>query len=178
MAKTALQRKRDQLKRQKEELRLRPDSTYPYLKEPFYKWLDRTEGHGDWHSVEIHCDASRITIDPIVDDSDPHSVDGEVELIWQDRPEESHYAGFKGSIGRAELLVDDLLAAASNIALVINTYKREQIAARIKELEEADLSDPVAKKKAFSDIVRLRKMLERLEKMTRHSVYEYKIKDI
>ena len=178
MAKSAIERKREQLHRERERLRKLPDGTYPFLKEPFFEWLARTEGYGDWDSGTFHLDASQITIPDFNDDSGPHSAGGEVELVWQDNPEESHYAGFEGSVGRAECLVDDLIAAAASFALVINTFKKEQINNRIKEIEDADLSDLDTKKKALADIVRLRKMLERLDKMTRHSIYEYKIKDI
>lgn len=178
MAKSALERKREQLERERKRLRKQPDSTYPFLKEPFFQWLEETDGYGDWSSGTFHLDASQITLPEFEDDSGPRSIDGEVERVWEDNPEEGHYVGFEGSIGRAECLVDDLLAAAACFAQVINRYKKEQINARIIEIEESDLSDPEVKKKAFADIVRLRKMLERLEKMTRQSVYEYKIKDI
>lgn len=178
MAKTSTQRTRIMRQRRKWEEMTKPDSTYPFLKEPFFKWLERTEGYGDWGSGTLHLDSSQITIPEFLDDTGPHSIDGEVEKIFRDNPEESCFAGFEGSIGRAELLVDDLISAASNFALVINRYKREQINARIQEIEESDLADPDIRKKALADIVRLRKMLERLEKLTRHSTYEYKIKDI
>lgn len=178
MAKTALQRKHEQLQREKDHLRKQPDSTYGFLKEPFFEWLKRTEGYGDWSSGTFHLDASQITIPDFNDDSGPHSVDGEVELLWRDEPGESHYAGFEGSLGRAECLVDDLLAAAASFALVINIYKKEQINARITEIEQSDLSDPEVKKKALADIVRLRKMLEHLDKARRISIQEYKIKGI
>ncbi|TYR29346.1 hypothetical protein FY036_20930 [Mesorhizobium microcysteis] len=178
MAKSALERKRLQLQREQERLRKRDDSTYPFLKEPFFKWLNRTDAYGDWSSGSFHLDASQINVPQFEDDSGPRSVDGHVELLWENEPEEGHYAGFRGSIGRAECMVDDLLAAAASFALAINTYKKEQINARIAETEQSDLSDPDLRKKAFADVVRLRKMLDRLEKMTRTSVYEYKIKDI
>lgn len=179
MAKSAFQRKQDQLRRDRERMRKQNDSTYPFLKEPFFEWLERTEGYGDWSSGTFHLDASQITIPEFTDDNGPHSVDGEVELVWKDNPEDGYYVGFEGSIGRAECLVDDLIAAASNFAIVINTYKKEQINARITEIENSDLSDPEVKKKALADIVRLRKMLDQLEgKMVRESFHQWKIKGI
>lgn len=178
MAMTAQQRKRKQLDRQREHERLQPDSTYPFLQEPFFEWLKRTEGHGDWDSVMFHLDASRITIPEFDDDTGPSSAGGEVELHWQDNPEESHYAGFEGSIGRAECLVDDLLSAASNLAIVINSYKREKLKARILEIEQADLSDPAAKKNALADIVRLQKILDQLDTRVRWTFSQWKVKGI
>ncbi|WP_336802168.1 hypothetical protein [Kaistia sp. MMO-174] len=178
MALTALQRKQRQIERQREQERLQPDSTYPFLQEPFFEWLKRTEGYGDWDSGTFHLDASRITIPGFDDDSGPCSADGEVELVWKDSPEESHYAGFEGSIGRAECLVDDLLAAASSFALVINSYKREKLKARIAEIEQADLSDLAVKKGALADIVRLQKMLDQLDKQVRRTFPQWKVKGI
>ncbi|MCX5578985.1 hypothetical protein [Kaistia terrae] len=178
MALTALQRKQKQLERQREQERLQPDSTYPFLQEPFFEWLKRTEGYGDWDSGVFHLHASQVTIPDFDDDSGPHSVDGETELHWKDNPEESHYAGFERSIGRAECLVDDLLSAASNFALVINSYKREKLKAKIVEIEQADLSDSAAKKKALADIVRLQKLLDQLDKRVRWTFPQWKVKGV
>ncbi|WP_119254387.1 hypothetical protein [Shinella zoogloeoides] len=177
MAKTALERKREQLNREASRLRLLTESTYPFLKLPFFQWLDENSGQ-EWDNGDLHKDASRIIFPAFEDDSGPRSVDGEVERIGKDDPEADPYAGYAGSIGRAERLVDDLLALASIYANTINTYKKEELTARIKEIEDADLSDPDTKKKALADIVRLRKMLERLDKASRISIPEYKIKGI
>lgn len=175
MAKTALERKRDQLERQEKRLRLLEDGTYPFLKHPFFKWLEENSGRG-WDDGDFHKDASQINFPDFENDSGPHSIDGEVERIGKDDPEADPYAGYAGSIGRAERLVDDLLSLASIYASTINTYKKEELTTRIKEIEDADLSDPDVKKQALADIVRLRKMLERLDKVRRISIQEYKIK--
>lgn len=177
MAKTALERKRDQLDREAKRLRLLMESSYPFLKQPFFQWLNENSGR-EWDAGDLHRDASQITFPTFEDDSGPHSVDGEVEQIGKDNPEADPYAGYAGSIGRAERLVDDLLSLANIYASTINTYKKEELAARINEIEDADLSDPDTKKKALADIVRLRKMLERLDKVSRISIPEYKVKGI
>lgn len=101
-----------------------------------------------------------------------------MEQVGRDDPENNPYADYRGSLGRAERLVDDLLALASIYANTISTYKKEQLEARITEIEHADLSTPDMKSKAFADVMRLRKMLDQLDKARRISIQEYKIKEI
>jgi hypothetical protein len=173
MAKTVRSRVKEFRDRKKQELSTLPDSTYPFLQTPFFEWK---EGQTEWDSAEYHFHAAGYEAPIMNNDSGPRSVDGEVELTADG---DCHpYAGFEGSIGRAEALVDHLIAAATNVAIAINTYKKEEITARIAEIENTDLSNPEVKRKAFADIVRLHKMLERLDRMNRISIYEYKIKGI
>ena len=124
MAKSALERKQRQIERQRELDRIKPDSTYPFLKEPFFAWLKSMEGQGDWEAAMWHFDASALPQPEFDDDSGPRSIDGEVERMKDEHYDP--YAGYEGSIGRAESLVDNLIAAASGIALVINHYKQEK----------------------------------------------------
>lgn len=175
MAKSAAQRKREQIERQREQERLLPDSSYPFLKEPFYAWLERTGAGGDWEAAMFHLDAAALPRPKFDDDRGPYSIDGEVERLKDDNYDP--YAGFEGSIGRAESMVDNLIATASGMAMVINQYKQEELENRIAEIEQSDLSDPKVRKKALADIVRLRAMMDRLrDKMVRVSLYQWKIK--
>lgn len=178
MAKSALERKHDQISRDKELLRKSEDAAYPYLGVPFFEWLEAGEDVGDWDSGLFHLDACQMPHPVFKDDRDPQSIDGEVELLGWDDPGFDYYAGYKGSIGRAEALVNDLMAAASNFALSINRYKKEMLYRKKKEIEASDLSDPEARKKAFDDIVKIDAMLKRLEKMKRISIYEFQLKGI
>jgi hypothetical protein len=102
------------------------------------------------------------------------------ERIFAERLKDENYdayAGFEGSIGRAESMVDNLLAAASGIAMVINHYKKEELRKRIAEIEESDLSESGVRKKVLADIVRLKTMMDLLQdKMVRVSLYQWKIK--
>lgn len=166
---------RDRLKSKarREERQLAPLAYQP----PFFEWLEENRGRS-WDDGDFHKDASQITIPEFTDDSGPYSVDGEIEQVGKDDPENDPYAGYPGSLGRAERLIDDLLALASIYASTISTYKKEQLEARIKEIEDTNLSDPNTKKKALADILRFRKMLEHLDKARRISIQEYKIKGI
>ncbi|TPL75961.1 hypothetical protein [Mesorhizobium sp. B2-3-15] len=173
MAKSAAERKRNQIERQREQERLLPDSTYSFLREPFYAWLERTGAGGDWGSAMQHLDMAALPEPDFVDDRGPYSRRGEFERDSNYDP----YEGFEGSIGRAESMVDNLIAAAAGMAMVINRYKQEELQKRISEIERSDLSDPEVRKKALADIVRLKTMMDRLQdKMIRVSIYQWKIK--
>jgi hypothetical protein len=175
MAMSAVERKRNQIERRREQERLLPDSTYSFLREPFYAWLDRTRAGGDWEAAMFHLDAAALPRPEFVDDRGPYSINGEVERLKDENYDA--YAGFEGSIGRAESMVDNLLAAASGIAMVINRYKQEELRKRIAEIEQSNLSDSGVRKKALADIVRLKTMMDRLQdKMVRVSLYQWKIK--
>lgn len=175
MALSSAERKRKQIERQRDQERLLPDSTYPFLKEHFYAWLKRTGAGGDWESAMFHLDAAALPRPEFTDDRGPYSIDGEAELLKDNNYDP--YAGFEGSIGRAESMVDNLIAAASGMAMVINRYKQEELKKRIAEIEQSDLSDPEVRKKALADIVRLNGCMDRLKgKMVRGSLYQWKIK--
>lgn len=79
------------------------------------------------------------------------------------------------SLGRAEIILGCLISAAVEVAHSINSYKREEIKTRIKEIEESDLSDPKEKKAALAEIVRLNKMLDRLDKQVRWTFPQWKV---
>jgi hypothetical protein len=172
MAMTAAERKRKQLERDRAALRAMPDSTYPFLKTPFYQWLEGT----DWDDAEHDLNAAGLNMPQILDDTGPKSQDGEVErggsADWQP------YAGYAGSIGRAESMIDYMLSALSQMTAAVNTYKIQQIEARIADLQLSDLSDPDAKKQALADIVRLTRMRDALDTNVRVSLPQWKVKGI
>lgn len=176
MARSEAERKRIARQEKRRETMKLPDGSYPFLKEPFHEWLERTEAHGDWDSAIFHFNAAGLEPPTFEDDSGPKSITGEVELTRDDEYGYDPYAGYSGSIGRAEAVLDNMVAAVSCFALVLNHYKTEELKKRISELEAADLADPEEKKRAFDDIVKLRKMLERLETGKRIRTYEWSLK--
>lgn len=122
-----------------------------------------------------HLDMAALPRPEFDDDRGPYSIDGEAELLADDTYDP--YAGFEGSIGRAENIVDNLIATAAGMAMVVNQYKQKELNERIEEIERSDLSAPEVRKQALSDIVRLRAMMDRLQhKMVRVSLYQWKIK--
>lgn len=176
MAKSALQRKREQVERDRQAMSRLPDSSYPFLTRPFYDWL-RDNDDNDWHIFVTQILAAGLEAPEFVDDRGPSSLDGVYEGGLSGT-EDNPYAGYERSIGRAESIADLLVSSAYNLALVIRAYKLEQINERITEIETADLSDPESRKAALSDIVKLEKIREQLQKKTRHEMPTYKVKGI
>lgn len=176
MAKSALERKHDQIRRDKERLRRSDDLAYPYLSTPFFEWLKIRED--DWQNALVHLDACQMPHPQFDDDRGPQSIDGEVELLGWDDPSKDYFSGYKGSIGRAEALVNELIAAASNFALSINEYKKEMLKKKKSEIENSDLSDPAMRSKAFEDAAKIDAMLKQLDKMRRVNIYEFQLKNI
>jgi len=166
MALTALERKRNQLQRQREAEEKLPDRTYPFLAIPFFKYL---VDDPNWSGIEMAFDMMGLAAPSFDDDSGPKSGTGEPE-------EFSPFEGYQGSIGRAEVMVGQLLDAATELAGIINIYKVAEITARLAELANSDLSDPAAKKQALADIVRLTKIRERLDKRVRWNLPQWKVK--
>ena len=74
-------------------------------------------------------------------------------------------------------MVGCLIDAASELARIINEYKRNQITSRLREIENADLSDPGVKKAALTEVVRLQKMVDHLDKRVRWSFPQWKLAD-
>jgi hypothetical protein len=172
MAMSPADRKRKQIERDRAAMRELPDSTYPFLSQPFHEWV----ANSDWEAAEHDINAAGMSMPGFEDNSGPKSFDGEVE---KGASKDWHpYPGYQGSIGRAESMVDYLVDALSQMTAAINAYKLEQLNARILELEDADLSSDDARKAALADIVRLSKMKEHLGKTVRISLPQWKVKGI
>ena len=176
MAKSALERKREQIERDREALRVMPDTSYPYLRTKFFEWV-RDHPRDVWSNFETEFMAAGFEPPEFKDDSGPRSLDGVHEQLKGDGFDDL-YAGYQGSVGRAESIVDFLLSSAWNLAHMLNEYKVEQIEARIMELEAADFSDPDAKKRALADAVTLTSIRKQLQGQTRYSLPAYKVKGI
>lgn len=80
-----------------------------------------------------------------------------------------------GSIGRADAMIELLMDAARGLARIVNNYKRQELAARLVEIENSDLSDPAKRKAALADVVRLTKSLDQLSKQVRWTLPEWKV---
>lgn len=140
---------------------------------PFYEWF---EGQAGGFSDFARCfDTAGMEAPDIEDDSNPRSLSGQVEQSFEGEPERSPYARGGGSLARAEIMVGCLIDAASELARIINEYKRTQISHKLEEIEKADLSDPGVRKDALAEVVRLQKMLEHLDKQVRWSFPQWKL---
>lgn len=166
MAMTPLERKRKQLEREEQERKSMPDSSYPFLRTPFFKYLDADP---NWSNVEMNFDLMGLPAPVFVDDSGPKSQSGEFD-------EAEVYAGYAGSVGRAEVMIDQLLDAASELASIVNRYKLQELATRSKDLENSDFGEPERRKATLDEAVRLSQLRERLEKRVRRTLPEWSLK--
>lgn len=170
MAKTPAEIQKDYRERKKASEQASGDATYPFLKEPFYLWLDRTDGNGDWSAAECDLNLASIEMPQFEDDGGPRPFD---EAFGDDL--EKYYRGYEKSIGRAEAMVDNLIGAATCIATVINAYKRQEIEARLRELEVSEEADRAT---AIKQAVQLNKILDQLNKQVRSTFPQWKVRGI
>ena len=143
------------------------------FRRPFFEAF---EDDGNASNVDISLDIAGI--EPVVfsDDSGPKSSTGQIEQMANESGEEA-YQGAHNSLGRAEVMVGCLIDAAAELASIINTYKRKEIRQRIAEIEESDLSDPVARKAALAQMVRLNRLMDQLDKQVRWTFKQWKIEE-
>lgn len=142
------------------------------MRTPFFEYFDK---HGEERTFTMCMDTAGIDPPVFNDDGAPKSATGEIEKIFDENPQGSIYHGQTNSLARAEIMVGQLIDAAASLARIVNDYKRHEIDARIAEIEQADLSDPDAKKKAFADMARLKKMRDQLDKQVRWAFPLWKV---
>ncbi|MCE6967497.1 hypothetical protein [Cereibacter sphaeroides] len=173
MAMTAAERKRRQVARQKEERERLADATYPYLGTPFFEVV---EENGNWSSVTLALELAGLEPPVFQDDSGPLENAFPVALPSDEEDRINTFSGAAGSIGRAEVLVDCLLDAATELAQIINDYKRSELRKFRQQTEAQDLSDPAARKKALQDLLRIEKMEGMLAKKVRRELPVWSVK--
>ena len=79
---------------------------------------------------------------------------------------ENPFEGVEGAIGRAEVTIGCLIDAAAELAAIVNRYKRQELEARLAELES---STEIDRAEAMKEAVRLNKMLDLLNKQVRRA---------
>ena len=167
--------------REKQKLKRQESLTLPdalddvnLFRQPFFEAVATND---NFQSVEIALDCAGIEPLQFEDDCGPRSFTGLIEQAASDGGSEA-YPGAHNSLGRAEVIVGCLIDGAAELAGIINTYKRKEITARIAEIEESDLADPVKRKAALSQIMRLTKQMDRLDKEIRWTFKQWKIDEI
>ena len=153
-------------KREEEELKSKPNLND--LRKPFFECA---ESNPNWTSFELPLELAGIEAPRFLDDRGPEAYAYEDAIAGVEQP----FVGYTASIGRAEVMVGSLLDAASELAGIINSYKKEELSARIAEIEAADLTDPANRKAALADMVRLTKMLDQLDKQVRWTFPQWKV---
>lgn len=150
------------------------DATFPFLTEPFHAWLERTGAQGDWDDAMMYLDAAGLPSIEVTDDAGPTSRTGEVELLAND--DYDPYAGYRGSVGKIESVIDYLNMCSETLAMIVNRYKLGEIEKRIKLIEEQDMSSPTDRKAVLDEIVKLTRLRDELGKQVRLTVYPWKVK--
>jgi hypothetical protein len=93
---------------------------------------------------------------PLTDDCDPD---------WR----EDWGTPNRGSLGRAERMVDALIDSAKALSEIINRYKAQEIDAALKKVGASKHPNWAARKKALVDFSRLSSIRTRLNKEVRHA---------
>jgi hypothetical protein len=163
MALTPAEKQKRYRERKEKEAQVRAHETNSFLKQPFDEWL------GNLWSDEITFDLDLVGVQSVGD----FPGNGDIDPFWK---EEWGEGPNRGAIGAAERMVGVLGEAAYNLARRINQYKSEEIAARIAEIEAADLTDPAVKKQALADIAKLTKYRDELSKSVRWTLPQWKVK--
>ncbi len=140
------------------------DSTYPYLKETFSEYLKQGSNYS---SVDEVLALAGIEAPCIDDERDPKEF-----IINEASDEDDPFPGAKGAVGRAEVLMGCLISAAAELSLTINDYKRQEIKARLAELESLENADLAT---AMQDAVKLNKILDQLNKQVRWPFSQWKV---
>ena len=137
------------------------------FKAPFFEFVGDLSSSSDFADA---FDLAGIAVPEFVDDRGPEafSLDGGAEGAGV-------FENAKGSLGRAEVMVGCLITAALDLARLVNQYKRQEIKARLAEIEAADLSAPEVKRAALQEAARLNKMLDQLDKQVRWTFPQWKV---
>lgn len=168
MALTNAEKVRRYKERKREEVESRSKPNLNDLRKPFF---ESAESNANWSSFTLPLELAGIEAPKFADDRGPEAYADQDAMAGLDEP----FAGYTGSIGRAEIMVGSLIDAASELAGIINSYKKGELTARIAEIEAADLSDPITRKAALADMVRLTKMLDQLQKQVRWTFPQWKV---
>lgn len=170
-----VRRYRERQKAKKQDDLKKPTERNDVFVTPFFKFFPIDEQVGSQFSQAL--ELAGILPPVFEDDSGPET--STLDDLRDDFEKDSLSNPFgtaKGSsLGRAEVLVGCLLDAAYDLAGWINDYKKAEIADRIVDLENAELSDQDSKRAAFERVSELRKMLEDLEKSVRWQLPQWKV---
>ena len=144
-------------------------------RKPFFEFFAPYER--SFSELQLYFDMMGLDVPHFVDDSGPKSLSGEVETL-SNKDDAHGFQSYKGSLGKAEVIMGALQSAAVELASIIQEYKISEIKARIGEAEAADFNDPVTKKAALAEILRFNKMLEQLQdKQVKWPIPQWRVVD-
>lgn len=103
------------------------------------------------------------------------SSDDGIKPLSDDALDDDERQDASNSLGKAELVLNVLQDIAYTLAADVSNYKKKEIGDRIAEIEMRDLSDPAIRKQAVTDMMRLNKMLNQLDKQVRWTFPQWKV---
>lgn len=171
MALSPADKQRRYRERKKEAARVAPDTASDLFRSPFSEFMT----DGQWTAVTFAMGLCGIEFSPFEDETSGKEIAARFDG-WGAK--EGNYNQFEGAIGRAELMIPNLIDAAIALSRNVNEYKKQEIANRTNEIETSDLSDPTVRKRALDDIVRLKKILDQLDKRVRVDFAQWKVTDV
>lgn len=171
MTKSAAERKRQQVQRERERARSSDDLIYGLPRTTFGAWLEEHGGDPLKHLAICYDGMNRLP-PSFGEESDPVSITGDFEFPTKEDGELS----YRGALGRAELEVDLLIEAAKTLATMINAYKRDVIESRIRQIEMNELDDRDARAERLKEIVLLNQALEKLGKSIRAELPQWQLR--
>ena len=164
-------RQRKKAVNKQEQKKSQAHSLRDIFKSPFFEYGQTALEN---ESFDQFFDMIGLEAPDFVDDSGPQSLLGQLETSldpdWRLWPEDAR------SLDRAEVMVGQLLDAASAMARVVNAFKTREIDARIAEIQPSDLSDPERKKAAIKKMVLLTELRRQLEKDIRWPIKQWQVK--
>lgn len=168
MALSPAEKQRRYRERKKEAEKAAPDAAGALFKLPFSEFMTEAQ----WSDVTFALGLCGIDFAPFGDETSGKEIASRFDE-WG--AGEGNYDQYEGAVGRAELMIPNLIDAAMALAKNVNEYKRKEISDRIRKIETANLSDPAVRKRALNDIVRLKKMMDQLEKRVRIDFPQWKV---
>ena len=169
MAMTNAERQRRYREQREAARRTEREETAPFIRRSFSTFFEKgdSENMGGWEDAEETLAYAGVTLPALATDEWPE---------FEEYGLQSSGVENRGSISKAEFLAGALHDALSVLTAKLNRFKREEIEARIAELENADLSAPHMKRRALEEIVELKRIKARLAKSVRLTFPAYEIK--
>jgi hypothetical protein len=166
MALTPAEHQRRYRERKKKGLKAAPELSSRYVRRPFFEFLG---DDANWSEFDIPF--RLMNIEP------PEFADDEGPKYPSDIEDYEPPAVSQNSLGRAELMVDCLLGAATALAGMINRYKKEEI-----ESEERRLNDlmqqatPEDGRRIVADLMQINRIARDLTKQVRWPLPQWQVR--
>ena len=172
-----VKRYRERQKAKKQEALKQPTPASDVFKKPFFEFFPVDEQLGSAYAQSLELGG----IQPLhfEDNTGPETTTLDDILDFDGKNDAANFFGEHAgtSLGKAEVLIGCLLDAATDLAGWVNAYKKSEIRARIAEIETSDLSDAEQKRAALTEVVRLNKLLDGLDKEIRWPLPVWKVDD-